>query len=100
MRTAKNDAAWDRHAIKAEIQRRGMTLKGLALHAGLEESSIRVALRRSFPKAERAISRFLGVPLKVLWPQRYGASSKSERRSTQPSQRTSRIRNSNSTGVQ
>ena len=62
---------WDRHAIKAEIHRRGTTLSALALANGLGESSCRVALVRSCPSADRVIARFLGISLHVLWPDRY-----------------------------
>lgn len=64
---------WDKHAIKAEIYRRGETLSGLALKNGLPEASIRVSLDRPFPKADPVIARFLGLPLHELWPDRYDA---------------------------
>lgn len=62
---------WDKHAIKAEVHRRGATLKGIAVAAGLEESATRVALLRRLPSGERALSDFLGVPVPELFPERY-----------------------------
>ncbi len=62
---------WDRHSIKAEIYRRKQTLIGLAALYNLPPSSLRVALGRPYPKADRVISRFLNVPLHELWPDRY-----------------------------
>lgn len=62
---------WDRYAIEAEIHRRGATLTGLALQAGIGSSSCRVALLRPVPKADRIIAEFLDVPLHELWPDRY-----------------------------
>lgn len=62
---------WDRFSIKAEVQRRGETLTGLAIDADLEESACRVALVRRNIRGETAIAAFLGVPVEDLWPDRY-----------------------------
>ncbi|MBK5962160.1 hypothetical protein CCR97_28800 [Rhodoplanes elegans] len=62
---------WDRHAIKAELHRRGLTLVGIARAAGLEPSATRVALRRRNTNGEQAIATALGVEPSVLWPERY-----------------------------
>ena len=64
---------WDKHAIKAEIYRRGETLSGLALKNGLPEASVRVSLDRPFPKVDPVIAEFLGLTLHELWPNRYDA---------------------------
>ncbi len=64
---------WDRHAIKAEIHRRGGTLIGIAHDAGIEPSSTRVALHRRNPAGEQAIAAFLGTDPADLWPERYTA---------------------------
>jgi len=69
-----NQKVWDRHAIKAEIHRRGQTLTRLALAAGLDPSACRSALMRPSPGGEAAISAFLGIPPQILWPDRYDAS--------------------------
>jgi Ner family transcriptional regulator len=66
--------SWDRYAIQAEIHRRGATLTGLALQAGIGSSSCRVTLSRPVPKADRVIAEFLGIPLHELWPCRYDAA--------------------------
>jgi len=62
---------WDRHAIRAEIHRRGATLTKVAMDAGLDPSACRVALIRPLASGENAISRFLGVDPQILWPDRY-----------------------------
>jgi len=62
---------WDRHSIKAEIERRGKTLTQLALDAGEPECTCRAALSRTYRKGERIIARFLGIPASHLWPARY-----------------------------
>lgn len=67
------DGGWHPEVIKAAVRVRGTTLSKLALDHGLPESSCRVALIRPHPEADRAISKFLGVPLSELWPSRYDA---------------------------
>lgn len=62
---------WDRHAIAAEIKRRGSSLRKISLAAGLSESTCRGALYRPLPSGEEAISGFLGIPVHVLWPDRH-----------------------------
>ena len=64
---------WDKHEIKAEIGRRGQTLTGVSEMYGLSGSAVRMTLQRKRPltSADQAISDFLGVPLHVLWPDRY-----------------------------
>ncbi|MBI1408160.1 MAG: hypothetical protein GC145_18765 [Caulobacter sp.] len=50
---------------------RGMTLSRLATDNGLHESAVRAALIRPQPEADKVISKFLGVALHELWPDRY-----------------------------
>ncbi|RWC58885.1 helix-turn-helix domain-containing protein [Mesorhizobium sp.] len=62
---------WDRHAINAEIRRRGMTLTGIALDAGLYASACRQGIiGMSRPGAE-AIATALGIPFRELFPNSY-----------------------------
>ncbi|WP_279480322.1 helix-turn-helix domain-containing protein [Aureimonas sp. SK2] len=63
--------AWDRFRIKAEVQRRGSTLTEIATKAGIAESSCRMALTGGSRKGAQALSKFLGVPLTVLFPGLY-----------------------------
>lgn len=70
-----DDTRWDRHAIAAEIKRRGSTLRRVSQEAGLSDSTCRSALRRPLPSGEKAISDFLGIPVHVLWPDRHAASA-------------------------
>lgn len=62
---------WDRHQIAAEVKRRGSTLSAISINAGLPEPACRNALIRKYQAAERAIARFLDVPLHELWPDRW-----------------------------
>lgn len=67
--------AWDKHAIRAEVTRRGATLTGIALEAGLSEGACRQALSRRHIAGEKALAKFLGVRPEALWPERYAKPS-------------------------
>lgn len=88
---------WDRHEIKAEVHRRGATLLEIAIAAGAEPSSTRVALRRRNRCGEMLIAAFLCVPPQELWPTRYsGEAQSNEPQSTAPmTARSSRKRGGN-----
>jgi Ner family transcriptional regulator len=62
---------WDRHAINAEVRRRGMTLTGIAKDAGLHEAACRQGIiGMSRPGAE-AIAKAIEVPFRDLFPDSY-----------------------------
>lgn len=69
---------WDRHAIKAAVHRKGLTLVGIARARGLEPSACKVALRRRNFAGERAIAESLGLEPSDLWPDRYTGTSRGE----------------------
>ena len=52
---------------------RGTTMADLARSWGYSDSAIRRALQEPYPKLEALIAKFLGVPPKHLWPERYDA---------------------------
>lgn len=62
---------WDRYAIRAELNRRGLTLTGLAIDNGLEPSACRTALLRPNSDGEKVIAKALGQLPETLWPDRY-----------------------------
>lgn len=64
-------SAWDKHAIKAALARRGLTLAGLSRRAGIERSACGIALLRRHYAGEAAIAAALGVAPAELWPERY-----------------------------
>jgi Ner family transcriptional regulator len=76
---------WDRHAIAAEVHRRGTTLTQLALDHGLGSSSCRSSLCRATPKGDSVIAAFLGVSVYELWPDRYDVSGNRLRVGRKPS---------------
>ena len=74
LRHTRLEAGWHAEDIKAAVRKRGTTLSKLATDHGLDESCCRAALIRSQPEAEKVISRYLGVPLHELWPDRWDES--------------------------
>lgn len=62
---------WDRHSIRAELNRRGYTLRGLALDHGLYESACRQALDGRCLAGAQLIAKVLETTVEVLWPDRY-----------------------------
>lgn len=62
---------WHPEDIKAAIRKRGTTLTALSEDAGLCKSAVRNALIRPVKSAEAVIAKFLNVPAKELWPDRY-----------------------------
>ena len=67
-------AGWHPEHVKAAIRAKGCTLAQLAARQGVERSLVGKCIRA--PKSERidrAIARFLGVAVHVIWPDRYEA---------------------------
>lgn len=81
---------WDKHSIKAEINRRGYTLKSLSEELSLAPTDVAVALCRRFPKADRKIAQWLGVTLHELWPNRYTETGRLLRQRNNPIRRRRR----------
>jgi Ner family transcriptional regulator len=73
---------WDRFAIKAELGRRGMTLTGIALDAGLSESVCRQGLGGYNRKGAQAIADALGIALEELFPDNYNVGRHHRRKLT------------------
>lgn len=62
---------WHRADILAAIKKRGGTLAQLSRDNGLHERTLYNALERHWPKGEKIISDFIGVPVITIWPERY-----------------------------
>ena len=67
----KNSFAWDVIRIKAELQRRGLSLAELSRRNGYHANSAARALRVSWPEMERIIADALDEKPETLWPERY-----------------------------
>lgn len=64
---------WHPADIVAAVRKRGGSLSQLSLQHGYRHDSLRQALRRPWPRAERLIGEFIGVPARRIWPSRYHA---------------------------
>ncbi|TEA27762.1 helix-turn-helix domain-containing protein [Candidatus Schmidhempelia bombi] len=62
---------WHRADIRAELEKRGTSLRKLSREAGLSENTLRNALDRKWPKGEKIISEAIGVTPETIWPSRY-----------------------------
>lgn len=62
---------WDRHAIKAAVERKGATLTQLAKLHGVSAQTVRNALDTPSKQGEMILSEFLEVPLNELFPARW-----------------------------
>ena len=68
---APAERVWDRHAVLAEVRRRGMTLTGIARDAGLYKSACRQGLMGLSRPGAEAIAAALGLPFRELFPDSY-----------------------------
>lgn len=62
---------WSRKRIVYELHERNITLHSLSVKAGLAPSTLKNALRVSYPKGERIIAEAIGVPPQKIWAKRY-----------------------------
>lgn len=79
---------WHKEDIKAEVRKRGSSLRAISKQAGKCHAAASVALQKPFPRLQREISDFVGVPLHVLWPQWYNEAG--QRITTQSPKKASR----------
>lgn len=62
---------WSRKRIVYELHERNITLHSLSIKAGLAPSTLKNALRVSYPKGERIIAEAIGVKPSEIWAERY-----------------------------
>lgn len=62
---------WHRAEIVAAVRKRGKTITALSIESGLSANTLKSALQFKYPKGERIISDFLGIPPQEIWPSRY-----------------------------
>lgn len=67
----KPTGGWDRPAIIAELHRRGLTLTGLAIDAGLYPAACRQGIIGTSRKGAQVIADALDVPFNDLFPTLY-----------------------------
>ncbi|UDL90351.1 helix-turn-helix domain-containing protein [Mesorhizobium sp. PAMC28654] len=79
---------WDRHAINAELRRRGMTLTGIAKDAGLYSSACRQGIIGSSRTGAEAIAAALDIPFRTLFPTLYTRGRHNDRETTSTASRS------------
>ena len=57
--------------IIAAMREKGSTLAQLSIDAGLHPRTLGNALERKYPKGEKIIADFIGIPPQEIWPERY-----------------------------
>ena len=57
--------------IVAALRKKGWSLRALSLQSGLAAGTLKAALERPYPKAERIIAAAIGVAPEAIWPLRY-----------------------------
>lgn len=62
---------WHRIDIVAALHKKGLTIKGLSVQAGLSPHTLKNALIRPYPKGERIIAKALDIEPCEIWPERY-----------------------------
>lgn len=62
---------WHRADIIAALHKSGTTVVALSRASGLSNSSLSNVFYRSWPRGERIIANWLGVPPQSIWPSRY-----------------------------
>lgn len=74
--TPKKPALQDWHPadIVALLRKAGWTLRRLSVKHGYHPSSLQVALRAPWPKAEKIIAMAVGKRPQQIWPSRYNQS--------------------------
>ncbi|MDT8383034.1 MAG: helix-turn-helix transcriptional regulator [Gammaproteobacteria bacterium] len=71
---------WHKADIKAALEKAGWSLRRLSLHHGYKSpSTLKHALSRPWPKAERLIAAALGVAPQLIWPTRYNDQGQPDR---------------------
>lgn len=89
-RTPKKPPRGDWHPadIKAALEKAGWSLRRLSLHHGYADAStLKVALHRKYPKAQRLIAEAIGEDPATIWPSRYPVDCMSGATSSEKSQR-------------
>ena len=78
---------WHRADIKAALEKKGWSLRQLALSNGIHESTLRLALSRRHDASEQLIAGTIGVKPEVIWPSRYGPTAAARRGRGRPPMR-------------
>ncbi len=80
--------------IVAAVKKAGTNLRQLALSSGFGESTLRAALHKQHPRAQRLIAKTIGKPVHEIWPQWFDVSG-APIRAPRAERTTTRVRESN-----
>ena len=69
------NADWHPETIKAEIHKRGLSLRTLSLQAGYSKDSLKSVLRTPCKPYQQIVADALGVSPAIIWQSRYRTSS-------------------------
>lgn len=61
---------WHRADVVAALHKKGWSVASLARRHKLSPSTLRSALDKSYPKAEKLIAQALGLEPEDIWPER------------------------------
>ena len=62
---------WHPADIVAAVKKKGSSMVALSEGSGMAKSTLSNVMYRPWPKGERIVSEFIGVPMCVIWPSRY-----------------------------
>lgn len=62
---------WHPADIVAAVKKKGSSMVALSKKSGLAGSTLSNVLHRHWPKGERIVAEFVGVPAEIIWPSRY-----------------------------
>lgn len=74
------EKVWDRHSVKAEVHRLGGSLTEISRQAGLYDAACRQGLAGGSYAGAKAIAKFIGKPVRTLFPGLYSAQLAREER--------------------
>jgi len=64
--------------ILFQLRVRGLSFAILAKRQGVSRQCVKSALNKPYPKMERLIAKAIDMPVKQLWPERYGHAIQQE----------------------
>lgn len=78
--TVRNEVTredWHPEIIKAELHKRGVTLRSLSVKAGYSKDSLKSVLRVPCVRYEQIVAAALGTEPENIWPSRYATRNNS-----------------------
>ncbi|MDQ2069345.1 helix-turn-helix domain-containing protein [Natronospira bacteriovora] len=82
------DSRQRREWIKYQLRLRGSSLAQVARDQGVSRDAATLALRKPYPRMERAIADALGLRPEQLWPERYDEAGRPNRPLGRPRKQT------------